>query len=116
MVERAGEHPGQLHHASLTGRQQPGLQAGERADPGELDGLVDRPVDGGRVTRLLTNWVRGCSGQGRLATEHDVLAHGQRVEELGPLERPAQAEPGSSRRPDGGDVVGRGGIPALPSA
>ena len=48
-VEGPGQDPGQLDQAALPGGEQARLDVGERADAGQLHGLVDRPAHHGRV-------------------------------------------------------------------
>ena len=102
-----GQAASELDQPALTGRQRVDARVGDVLQPDALDDLLD---DGGRaaaVTRVALADVGG---------DPDVLAHGQHVEQLEPLERAGEPEPGPLGRVQLRDVTAVEDDPARRSA
>ena len=96
-----GEHPGQLDHPALTGREQPGLELRQRSDPGQLHRVLDGSAHCGALRGAAHQLAGGIRpGQRGLPAQRDVLTHRERGEQLDPLEGPAEAEPGPAGGPE----------------
>ena len=102
------ERPAELHEPALAGRQRVDALVGDRAQPDPVD---DRLDDLGRVVLVLRASPCRMSAATRMFSRTR-----EQAEELEPLERPGQPEPGPLRGAELGDVPPVRGRPARSSA